>query len=260
MTTIFKRLPVHTPLAQFFSRHDDPLVRGFITRLDRSSIQRKRVAFAKAFVLNVFIVAAMAVITYMAMVRDVLSGMPTSLKLAACLTQDSLIAFAIYILLRSTTIPFLFGECRLRLMHGFRETEIIIRKLPSAYRNTEKPIPEDQRLKRYWVMASRAVDPDLLYCNAGAMLSPEYWTIEYAAVFDALRSISMTEIKEDDFEFAVWRRDNENWTVCELWRLDEVMTEHEEIDMFKNFLLPSGRSDLSGISQEKLPFLPSFKS
>jgi len=97
----------------------------------------------------------------------------------------------------------------------------------------DRDLCEDRRLKRYWRMASRAVDPELLYCNAGAMLSPEYWTIEYAAVFDAMKCISKGEVEEDAFEFAVWRKDGGNWSVCELWRTHEIMTDQQEINMFK---------------------------
>jgi len=55
---------------------------------------------------------------------------------------------------------------------------------------------EDQRMEHYWRMATRAVNPKLLYSNASSMLSSEYWTVEYPAVFDAMQRISDGEFEE----------------------------------------------------------------
>jgi len=88
-------------------------------------------------------------------------------------------------------------------------------------------------MEKYWRIATRAVNPELLYSNASAMLSSEYWTVEYRAVFDALRRIAAGEFQEEDLEFAIWKQDNRIWNTCELWRMHEIMNDQQEVTMFK---------------------------
>lgn len=170
--------------------------------------------------------------------KDLLSPLPTSLRLAALVTQDVLIVTALLVLIRSTTIPFFWGECRLRIRYGFRQSEVLIRTPPTCPSMLNNNVPEEQRMERSWRMATRAVNPELLYSNASAMLSSDYWTVEYCAVFDALCCITAGEFTEEDLEFAVWKQDNGIWNVCELWRMHEIMTDQQEVIMFKVRLSP----------------------
>ena len=167
-------------------------------------------------------------------IRDILSPLPAHFRLTICITQNLIIASSIIVLVRSTTIPFFFGECRLRIFYGFQASEIVIRKPPTmSLKLNNSNTTEDQRMEKYWRIATRAVNPELLYSNASAMLSSEYWTVEYRAVFDALRSIAAGEFQEEDLEFAIWKQDNNTWNVCELWRMHEIMNDQQEVTMFK---------------------------
>jgi len=211
-----------------------------------------RLAFAKAFALNTFLLLFVAAFFWATVLKDLLSPLPASLRLAVLVTQDVLITAAIFVLIRSTIIPFFFFECRLRVFYGFRASEIVIRKPPACPSMLNRNVPEEQRMERSWRMATRAVNPELLYSNAGAMLSADYWTMEYVAVFDALRSIAAGEFAEEDLEFAVWKQDKGVWNVCELWRMHEIMSDQQEVTMFRTFLTQSGKQELLNIWQEML--------
>jgi hypothetical protein len=160
--------------------------------------------------------------------------------------------FAILVLLRSTTVPFFWGECRLRFRYGFRASELIIRKPPKAGSTLQSHLPEDQRLERHWRMATRAVNPKLLYSNGSALLSSEYWIMEYSAVFDAMERIAVGDFDEESLEFAIWKQDKGTWNSCELWRMHEIMTDQQEVTMFKTFLTEAGKQELLTIWQDML--------
>jgi hypothetical protein len=190
--------------------------------------------FITAFALNVIILIFIACIMLMSFVHEFIHMGSTSVssRITVWTIQNIVIAAAISILLRSTTIPFFFGECRLRLLHGFRPSEVVIRKSPAISRQTH--VTDEQHMEHYWRASTHAINPRLLYSSASAMLSSDYWTVEYSAVLDALRRISAGEIDEEDLEFAIWKQDSENvWSVYELWRMHEIMTDQQEILMFK---------------------------
>jgi hypothetical protein len=160
--------------------------------------------------------------------------LPAHFCLAICLTQNLVIVSAVIVLVHSTTIPFFLGECRLRILYGFQASEILIRKPPiMSLKLNNNNATEDQRMEKYWRIATRAFNPELLYSNVNAMLSSEYWTVEYHVVFDALKRIAAGEFEEEDFEFSIWKQDNEIWNACELWRMHEIMTDQQEVTMFK---------------------------
>ncbi|TFK40012.1 hypothetical protein BDQ12DRAFT_681609 [Crucibulum laeve] len=257
MSQRVKHLPVNSPLAQLFSRHDDSCRNGFITRLDRSPISSKVFTFLKGLVLNLGIVAFVGYLAYITIVRDLLSSMPESVGLSLCITQDLLIFWAILILLRSTSVPFFFGECRLRILYGFRPTEIVIRKPPSSTSLPSKNLSEDQRLERYWRLATRAVNPRLLYSNPGAILSSNYWVLEYSTVLDTYKCLEKGEFQVEDLEFSFWKQEGRSWSVCELWRMHEIMNDQQEVVMFKTFLTKEGKKELFSIWQNMVPNLDS---
>jgi len=248
----FKQLPRHSLLSQFLSRHDDSLYSGFISRLDRSPIKAKRLAFAKAFALNVVVLGCLIGLAVVTVATNSLSTFPAPFRLALCVTQDLAIMFSILVLLRSTTVPFFWGECRFRFHYGFRASELIIRKPPKAGLALQSHLPEDQRLERYWRMATHAVNPKLLYSNINALLSSEYWIMEYSAVFDAMERIAVGEFDEEALEFAVWKQDKGTWSSCELWRMHEILTDQQEVAMFKTFLTEAGKQELLAIWQDML--------
>lgn len=161
-------------------------------------------------------------------------------RLTAWSVQNMVIACAILVLLRSTSIPFFFGECRLRLVYGFRLSELIIRRsplptpTPSGFTHKGFHSSESQYMEHQWRVAIRAINPRLLYSTTSAMLSPDYWTLEYSVIFDALHRITAGEIQEEDLEFTVWKQAPDNlWCACELWRMPEIMSDQQEVTMFK---------------------------
>jgi len=248
----FKQIPRDSSLSHFLSQHDDSLYSGFITRLDRSPIKAKRLAFAKAFTLNVVVLGFLIGLAAVTIAKDLLSTFPAPFRLALCVTQDLAIMLAILVLLRSTTVPFFWGECRFRLHYGFRASELIIRKPPKAGLALQSHLPEDQRLERYWRMATHAVNPKLLYSNINALLSSEYWIMEYSAVFDAMDRIAAGDFDEEALEFAIWKQDNGTWSSYELWRMHEILTDQQEVAMFKTFLTEAGKQELLAIWQDML--------
>ena len=178
--------------------------------------------------------------------NDFIYTNPLSLfsRLTAWSVQNMVIACAILVLFRSTSIPFFFGECRLRLVDGFRSSELIIRRsppptptptlAPSSFTRKSFYSSENEHMEHQWRAAIRAINPRLLYSTTSAMLSPDYWTLEYSAVFDALRRIASGEIQEEDFEFSIWKQSPDNvWCSCELWRIHEIMSDQQEVYMFK---------------------------
>lgn len=88
-------------------------------------------------------------------------------------------------------------------------------------------------MERSWRMAARAVNPSFLYSNAGAILSSEFWTLEYVAILDALRLISKGELSQDALEFSIFKQRDQKWGVWELWRMHELMSDQQEASVFK---------------------------
>ncbi|KAF9005934.1 hypothetical protein BDQ17DRAFT_318100 [Cyathus striatus] len=249
----FKHLPSNSLLSNLLSRHDDLNCHGFITRLDRSPLLTKRVSFLKGLALNILIIAFVAALASVIAINDLLSINPQPLKLAICLSQDLLIIWAIYVLLRSTTVPFILGECRVRILYGFRPTEVVIRKPPPTMSQPSKGLSNDQILERYWRIATHAINPCRLYSNPSAILSSDYWTLDYPIVLDTYKYIDCGEIQEEQLEFSIWKRDDDVWYACELWRMHEIMSDQQEIVMFKALLTREGRGDLVSVWQDMVP-------
>ncbi|KAH9479558.1 hypothetical protein JR316_0008153 [Psilocybe cubensis] len=220
-------------LARFLSKHDDPLNRGFITRLDHSPIAMKRLAFFRALLLNTFILIALTILSFIMISQFLLSPPSTPTQTLMCITHDFIVASAIVVLIRSTLLPFFCGECRLRVAYGFRPSEIVIRRAPLL----------GKEYNRHTI--ARAVNPALLYSNVSAMLSSDYWTLEYTIILDALNRISKGEFPEDVLEFSVWKQREQTWHVWELWKMHDLISDEQEIAIFKvHELIPSCRMAL----------------
>ena len=197
--------------------------------------------------MNLAILCGLIVLAVLTVSNNLTAPHPPSMRLAFALTQDLIVLISFWILLRSTLIPFFYGECRLRSHHGFRETEVVIRRSPQSLR-LEKLAAASQNsnigdkhdlgmlarsIDTFSRSAQRLVSPQLLYYRASALLSKDYWTLEYAALLDAYRAVSDGEITEDIFEFSVWKQEHGRWTACELWRLQEIMTGEQESHVFE---------------------------
>ncbi|RXW22149.1 hypothetical protein EST38_g3709 [Candolleomyces aberdarensis] len=204
-------------------------------------------AFYRALVLNLAMFCGLTALGVLTISSNLTAPHPPSIRLAFALTQNLIVLTAFWVLLRSTLIPFVYGECRLRYCHGFRETELVIRRSPRSLRlekltavNENNNIGNkvdlgmiSQSIDTFSRTAQRLISPQLLYCRAGALLSKDYWTLEYTALFDAYKAVSDGEITEDVFEFSVWKQEHGRWTACELWRLQEIMTGEQESHVFE---------------------------
>jgi len=76
--------------------------------------------------------------------------------------------------------------------------------------------------------------------------------MEYSAVFDAMERIAVGDFDEESLEFAIWKQDKGTWNSCELWRMHEIMTDQQEVTMFKTFLTEAGKQELLTIWQDML--------
>ena len=93
--------------------------------------------------------------------------------------------------------------------------------------------------------------------------------MEYRAVFDAMERIAAGDFDEEALEFAIWKQEKGTWTSCELWRMHEIMSNQQEIAMFKassrfrvpqpmidnaiqTFLTKAGKPELLAIWQDML--------
>ncbi|TEB36631.1 hypothetical protein FA13DRAFT_1810281 [Coprinellus micaceus] len=231
--SILSTIPTTSKIHDFFTRHDDKQQNGLITRLDRSPIRQKKVAFFSALALNIVIIICLTILAVLAIRNNLQAPYPPSTRLAFALTQNILLASAVVALLRSTIIPFFLGECRLRYLYGFQEAELAIRRAPRSrsldLRNitnlsgdSKAPKLTGSALVPLCYAAQNLVDMKLVYYRPGALFSSNYWTPEYSAMLDAYNCLGAGQLAEVDFDFAVWKQADGAWTVCELWRLQEM--------------------------------------
>ncbi|EAU90531.2 hypothetical protein CC1G_00915 [Coprinopsis cinerea okayama7 len=187
----------------------------------------KRTVFYRALVVNTVIAIVLSALVALTILHDLYEPYPISLHTASIATQRILVLSAIAVLVRSTLAPFFLGECLLRIKYHFRDSEIIIRRLPRGLMGAGGHDEHD--LQSLCTNAARSVDPALLYSNLRSFFSRDYWTMEYGAVMDAYSSISVGEFTEEDFEFSILKRDDSgHWNVYELWRIHGVATEKQE--------------------------------
>ncbi|KAF9453559.1 hypothetical protein P691DRAFT_800185 [Macrolepiota fuliginosa MF-IS2] len=236
-----RHLPGDSALAQVFAKHDSKIRSGFITRLDRTSILRKKLIFVRSLVYNVVILVGSAALVAVFVFHDLASNVPESLRLTLSITQGILLLWAISVLLFTTSTPFFLGECRLRLKYGFRSTEIIIRRSPSE--SLSAPASHEPSELR-WRASLRAVDPTLLYSNPASILASDFWVMEHAIIMDVYADMEKNKINEEDLEFTAWRECDGVWTGLELWRLHSVASDQQEVALFKAFLTSKGKREL----------------
>ncbi|TFK25292.1 hypothetical protein FA15DRAFT_590723, partial [Coprinopsis marcescibilis] len=194
-----------------------------------------RVIFSQAFLLNSVLLAFIVMLVVGIFSHDFYELYPIALRIVFILTQDVVLGWASFIVLRSTIIPFFIQECRYRAFFGFQKDELLIRKTPLDLRpssvfaevSSRKPVNDQSEEDVFdsWRNAiTHAIDPCRLYFRPGLMFSDDYWTPDYAATFEAARSIQIGELSMDDFDLSVWERSGASdslsgmWNVVELWR------------------------------------------
>lgn len=188
-----------------------------------------RFNFAKGFAANVCILASLGWLVTTIVMHDLAAPLPRAFKTAACLTQYLLITWAIITILLSTSFPFFFGECRLRLTHGFRPVEIVIRDIPSRIHASAGKDHECQS----WKSILRGIDSRLVFYNPLAFLSEDFWTLDYDAVMHARKLIAEGKLDESDFEFAIWRLEQGVWRSREAWRIHALCVDHHIMTLIK---------------------------
>jgi hypothetical protein len=223
-------LPVDSPLARIFSAHHGHT--GFITRLDRTSLSRKRLLFLRSLVYNVGLLAA---IVTLFIFHDFSFNVPRSLRWTFRITQGFVLFWAISVLYLTTFAPFFLGECRLRYKYGFRHTELVIRRAP----------PESRAPSHHLCQAAlRAINPALLYSNPASILAPDFWVLEHLVIMDIYAAMTAGQVNEEDLEFTLWREHDGIWSGLELWRLHHIVSVQQEVDLFKACLRSKGKHDL----------------
>ncbi|KAJ3524485.1 hypothetical protein NMY22_g10976 [Coprinellus aureogranulatus] len=218
-------MPFSSNIHDFFTRHDDNQSHGFITRLDRSPIRQKKIVFFSALFSNILLTVCLGVLAAVTVQNCLQAPYPPSMRLAFALTQNAVLALAFIAILRSTVVPFILGECRLRYLYGFRESEPIIRRSPRSFdlRNLvvvkgDKKASEPHPDARIALLntAQHLVDPRLLYYRPGALLSNHYWTPEYSVMLHAYKHLENGWLDELDFDFAVWKKEGGQWIPYDL--------------------------------------------
>ncbi|KXN86590.1 hypothetical protein AN958_09894 [Leucoagaricus sp. SymC.cos] len=236
-----RHLPADSALAQTFARHDDELHSGFITRLDRTPASRKRLLFVRSLIYNFAILTGSMTLAVAFISRSMTINIPQSLRLTFIFTQGLLLLWAISVLLISTTFPFFLGECRLRWKYGFKPTEVVVRQSPPE----ESTRSSDHRTtKRHWHAALRAIDPTLVYSNPVSILSRDFWVMEHTIILDIYASMESGRLNEDDLEFTIWKECDGLWLGLELWKLQSIVSDQQEVSMFKAFLSNKDQDEL----------------
>ncbi|KAF6761648.1 hypothetical protein DFP72DRAFT_879238 [Ephemerocybe angulata] len=235
--SLLQTISSDSALHAFFTKHDDDHNNGFITRLDRSPIAQKRSTFYHSLALNTAILCCLTILAILTIRSNLEAPYPPPMRVAYALTQDILLASASLVLF----------QCRLRYRYGFRETEIILRRSPRSLNveklttggsNLQGSKSNGTRLEALSKAATRLVNPQLLYSRPGAILSSDYWTLEYPALLDAYDCVDNGKFSDVDFDFTLWKQKDGLWTACELWRVQEIMTGEQESDVFENLTFP----------------------
>ena len=134
-----------------------------------------------------------------------------------CLGQDIIILWAIFSLFINTTIPFLFGECVLRLRCGFRSTEVVFLTLPAP----DSSLSEVVNLEHVQRLVACS-DPNLAYANFHSSLTGgTSCTIAYSVIQDAYKLIDSGEIDVEELDSVVWVRGTGVWGVCQFCEAEE---------------------------------------
>jgi hypothetical protein len=176
--------------------------------------------FLRSLVYNITLLAA---IVTLFIFHGFSSNVPQSLRSTFSITQGLVLFWATSVLYLTTFAPFFLGECRLRCKHGFRSTELVIRRAP----------PESLASQNHWRACLRAINPALLYTNPASILAADFWVLEHLVIMDIYAAISAGQVNEEDLEFTVWREHDGIWSGLELWRLHHIVSVQQEVDLFK---------------------------
>ncbi|KAH6896264.1 hypothetical protein BKA70DRAFT_1316768 [Coprinopsis sp. MPI-PUGE-AT-0042] len=203
-------------ITQLLDRHAIPSQRGFIMRLDRSSISSKRMIFLQSLAHNFFVlfcisIFATATLDHRAYIPPAYSFLD---QVYIVSPVKAVILFAAAVLFHSTIFPFLWWECRLRYRFGFQETEMYIIALPEhlhpevALNGLPQGLADDEAWRRRWVEeVVEATHPRYLYYRPSSLLVERYWTPHYAAMWMANSLMRGGELGAEDFASGIWLRE-----------------------------------------------------
>jgi len=74
---------------------------------------------------------------------------------------------------------------------------------------------------------------------------------EHTIVMDVYSGLHRDEINEEDLEFTAWRNSDGVWSGLELWRLQSIASEQQDVALFKDFLTSSGKHQLLSAWEER---------
>ncbi|PFH51904.1 hypothetical protein AMATHDRAFT_84823 [Amanita thiersii Skay4041] len=231
-----------SPFTQLLTRRQGRHSVAFLTRLDRSSVYTKRLRFLKGLSISSTISLFLTWLIASSLTHDLAANVTPAFRTSMRLTQNILIAWAIFIVLTSTVLPFFLGECRLRLKYGFRPTEINISRL------AQKKAPVTYSLNsRYWrTLMLRNINPRFAFYNLGSFLSEHFWMLDYGTIVEAYQLIATNKADESQFEFALWYQHHDVWTSYKAWAMHNLAPSTDEINTFKKFLSEEGKPTLFG--------------
>lgn len=169
--------------------------------------------------MNLALLALIAWLVSATVAQGVYSPAPAPVMTALCVTQDLIIAWAVYSILVTTTVPFLLCECRLRLRSGFRPTEVVLRRPPVL----PVRLSDEERAQLYARFVARSMDPHVVYASFWSFLTSELWVSEHRAVMEAHDMIDKGEIDEGILESALLKQENGAWSICEISKMDSMV-------------------------------------
>ncbi|KAH6906702.1 hypothetical protein BKA70DRAFT_1286658, partial [Coprinopsis sp. MPI-PUGE-AT-0042] len=189
-------------ITQLLDRHAIPSQRGFIMRLDRSSISSKRHIATATLDHRAYIPPAYSFLDQVYIVSPV----------------KAVILFAAAVLFHSTIFPFLWWECRLRYRFGSKKPRCTLLLSPEHLH--PEGLADDEAWRRRWVEeVVEATHPRYLYYRPSSLLVERYWTPHYAAMWMANSLMRGGELGAEDFASGIWLRevgtDKEGWAFIE---------------------------------------------
>lgn len=126
---------------------------------------------------------------------------------------------------------FIFGQCRFRLFYGFRETEIVIRKLTDKGHNLRSTLRDDVFKKMFYDSATSTV---MSIYNPASRPKDDILSLDYQAILEAHALTEIGDIPEKLWDYTIWERRPEGstrWLFMAVWKV--IHMSDRENDVFK---------------------------
>ncbi|KAF8889947.1 hypothetical protein BD779DRAFT_1519784 [Infundibulicybe gibba] len=191
----------------------------FITHLDRSSVYAKIIAFQAPLWSNVALCGLLIWRGMKGTSRYILTKPNPTPTSWTWIIINGIIDLCLYKFVWPGVRTFITSHLWLRLRWGFRETEVVFRKPSDLQRTLLSGLAPEEFKRQYADILYQAIDPKLVFENAGFLTKNNYWTLEYNAIGDAYSLMAAGEL-----DIKTW---DLKWHVQEFWRLhdDNQLTE-----------------------------------